>query len=97
METEFFYLDGAHIEIELPIKMLEYIPLSGFCDSYVAEAYEEFKEVFKDLKDQDIVRYLDEFAVWEPDELKDRVANLHRLIWILAGEYNDRLYIEPMV
>lgn len=92
MKTEYFYLSGAGIEIEVPVEMLEIIPEYGRCDDYTKCAHDEYKAVFDDITDEMLYDYLYDFGAWEDHELQDRSMNIQRVIWLLAGEYQDRLY-----
>lgn len=59
---------------------------SGACDSDVQSAATLFA-----VDDPDgLRRYLREFGAWDADELADDPANLQRLIWLGAGDIQER-------
>ena len=61
------------------------------CDADVAELCKlpHIKEQLDKISDEDLVAELSEYGAWEEDDLKDRTANEHRIIWIAAGNIND--------
>ncbi len=63
----------------------------GKCDDDV-EALANVPKIRRQLAripDADLVAELKEYGAWDAEELQDRTANEHRILWIAAGNINE--------
>lgn len=79
------------IELEFSQDEYESVPISGPADDAVAElaAKQNIVEEFAKYSDENISECLEECGAWTRDELKDRQANLERLIWIACLDLRE--------
>ena len=79
------------IELEFSQDEYESVPNSGPADDAVAElaAKQNIVEEFAKYSDENISECLEEYGAWTTEELKDRRANIERLIWIACLDLRE--------
>lgn len=79
------------IELEFSRDEFGSVPNSGPADDAVAELAEKqnIGEEFAKYSDENISECLEEYGAWTRDELKDRQANIERLIWIACLDLRE--------
>jgi len=78
-------------EISLTMKQAVSASHSGQCDDDVNYllTLPAIKRQLKKISDIDLVPELKEYGAWSEDELKNRIDNEQRIIWIAAGNIVD--------
>ena len=77
--------------LDITRKDAEYASHAGNCDQEVAELVESapIKRQLDKISPFLIVKELQEYGAWDDSELSDWNQNLHRIVWIAAGNIRE--------
>jgi hypothetical protein len=75
-------------DFEMPDEAVKDCHHQGQCDEDVA--YWQGKIDLSHISDEVLAAELEEYGAWDKDELKNRRDNERRIIWIAAGDIQDR-------
>jgi hypothetical protein len=78
-------------ELEMSLDDAESASHQGQCDDDVAYLVKksDIAAQLAAIKPEDIAAELEEYGAWDEEELADEAQNLHRLVWIAAGNITE--------
>lgn len=77
-------------EFEMPEQAVEECHHMGSCDEEVSAWQPVLAPNLTHIPDQDLAAELKEYGAWDDAQLQDRDDNEQRILWLAAGDIQDR-------